>query len=131
MKPSQSQTVPEVFKGGVLDTGAQRSIIERRQADEYSKHYSFQALFTPRKARFKFIDRTCPSIGVMTLFFPTHGGLRKREAHVVNGDIPLPIGLDILGMYGWNVPSVQNQLQSVTEDWVMDLVRQDGHVYAP
>ena len=27
--------------------------------------------------------------------------------------------------------TVQNQLQSVTENWVMDLVRQDGHVYTP
>ena len=131
VKPSQSQTVSEVFEGGVLDTGAQRSVIGRLQADEYSKHYRFQALLTPRKARFKFIDQTCPSLGVMTLFFPTPGGLRKLEAHVSNADIPLLIGLDIPDRYGWNVLTVQNQLQSVTENWVMDFVRQDGHVYAP
>ena len=100
VKPSQNQTVSEVFKGGVLDTGAQRSVIGRRQADEYSKHYRFQALLTPRKARFKFIDQTCPSFGVMTLFFLTPGGLRNIEAHVVNADIPLLIGLDILDKYG-------------------------------
>ena len=67
----------------------------------------------------------------MTLFFSTPGAFRKLEAHFINADIPLLIGLDILDRYGWNVLTVPNQLQYVTENWSMDLVRQDGHVFAP
>ena len=42
LNPSQSQTVSEGFKGGVLDTFPQPLVIRRFQANEHSRHNRFQ-----------------------------------------------------------------------------------------
>ena len=66
---------------------------------------------------------------VLNIFFAP-SGLKIIKADVVDANIPLLIGLDILDEYGWNVLTVQNQLHSVAEGWKMNLSRRGGHVIA-
>jgi len=71
--PITSGDTYNLFKGGVLDTGAQRSVIGLPQANAYCKYYDFDISLKPRRARFKFADHTLSSIETLVLFFPTPG----------------------------------------------------------
>jgi hypothetical protein len=51
------------------------------------------------KIRFKFGDMTFPSIGMITFNLPTPLGVICTNAHIVQADVPLLLGLDVLDKY--------------------------------
>ena len=118
----------ELFKGAVMETGAQKSVIGMKQASAYCRYQKFDFPSVSSRAKFRFGVTVLPSGTMLHLFFATPGRLKIIRVDIVDANIPLLIGLDILDEYSWNVLSVQNQLHSVTESWIMDLSRRGGHV---
>jgi hypothetical protein len=122
-------TTDQIFLGGVLDTGAQKSVIGLRQAQAYCQRNNIKLQMTDCKASFIFGDRVCRSLGRCKILVPTPNGTRAIETHVVRANIPFLVGLDALDHHEWNVLTVENQLQSKKEGWILPLVRKCGHVF--
>ena len=86
----------KLFKGAVMDTGAQKSVIGMKQAAAYCRHHKFDLPSVSRRAKFRFGDTVLPSRTMLHLFFPTPGGLKIVKADVVDANISLLIGLETL-----------------------------------
>lgn len=78
---------------------------------------------------FIFGDKTCSSFGKTVFVLPTPKGEKSIAAHVIHPRITLLLGLDTLDLHGWNVLTVQNQLQSDKENWKLPLYRKFGHIF--
>jgi hypothetical protein len=122
-------TTDEKFLGGVLDIGAQKSVIGLRQAQAYCQRNNIKLQMTDSNASFIFGDRVCRSLGQCKILVPMPNGTRAIETHVVRKNIPFLVGLDALDHHEWKVLTVENQLQSKKEGWILPLVRKRGHVF--
>jgi hypothetical protein len=78
---------------------------------------------------FIFGDMNCSSLGRCKILVPTPNGTRAIETHVVCANIPFLVGLYALYHHGLNVLTVENQLQSKKEGWILPLVRKRGYVF--
>ena len=114
-----SDTNPTEFLGDCMDTGAQRSVIGRRQAADY---YEFMSLSFQLDAEthphiYKLVERSYKGLGALKLRIPTelyHFILAKVE--VVEIDLPLPLRLEFLTQYGMSVDVIRNMLLSENAD---------------
>jgi hypothetical protein len=108
---SWSITIPNIlhdrtnenFLGGVLDTGAQKSVIGLSQAQAYSQQNNFKYHMNNCNASFIFGNRVCRRFGRCKILVPTPNGTKAIETHVALANIPFLICLDALDHHVWNV----------------------------
>jgi hypothetical protein len=127
--PVHTLITEDVFLGGVLDTGAQKSVSGLAQDHAYCKTYNLEMHLTEGNGKFIFGDTVCRSLGRCRLLVPTPDGDKTVDAHVVEGNIPFLIGLDTIDVHGWNVLTVENQIHSKREWWHTPLEQKLGHIF--
>lgn len=125
-------TVHHEFLGACIDSGAQRTVIGHKQAEAYT------ALTGIRKAdkargnmpKYKFGDTTHDGLGKMKVRIPIKEDyFVDIEASVVDVDVPLLIGLDVLGRLKVILDFNEFTMSSTTENWTIPLSRKMGHAY--
>jgi hypothetical protein len=117
------------WQGIALDAGAQRSCIGLAQARAYCTRHVLRLTLRSSSRTFIFGARIYKSLGALTILAPTPSGILRLQLDVVPPDVPALLGLDVMDSHNLQFLSVSNELECVTEDWKMPVVRQLGHGY--
>jgi hypothetical protein len=117
------------FLGAAIDTGAQRSVIGIPQAQAYCRQNGIPMRLKSSNSTFVFADQRCKSLGVLKISLPTPESVLQLDVDVVQPDIPMLLGLDILDSHGLQFLSTENALEAVEKGWKMPVVRKDGHAF--
>lgn len=120
-----------VFLGACLDTGAERTVIGRRQAAAYA-HFAGKELHLaePKNAAFRFGGSDYPSLGVLSIRVPLAGDLfLPMDVDVVDVSVPFLFGLDALDANEMYVNTVTNELVCVAYKLSVPVTRKYGHVF--
>eukprot|EP00171_Calliarthron_tuberculosum_P022166 IDg22166t1 len=107
------------FHGACIDTGAQKSVVGREQAEAYYRWLSLPLLISKgANIVYKFGTHREPSIGKAKFKLP-YANDREIiiELDVVNLNVPLLIGLDVLDRYKLYVDTVENKLVCKEPKW--------------
>jgi hypothetical protein len=99
------------FRGAVIDTGATRSVIGLPEARRYCEQRGVQLELKISARQYKFGDDVRQSIGLMQIQIPTPDSVLNISVDVVDMDVPLLIGLDVLVRYRLQVLTIDNVLQ--------------------
>jgi len=94
VKASTKRNVTQRFMGGVLDTGAQRTVIGLNQAQAYCRDQRIPLSLSKSWARFKFASHVTNALGSMVILLPTPKDTIRLHVDVVKDNIPLLIGMD-------------------------------------
>ena len=130
---NQSHSTPTLktpWQGACLDTGAQRTVIGLRQAKAYCRYTGTKFRLVSSKNRYRFGNDRQSSLGSLTIqipFLDSHATIERVD--VVNSDVPLLIGLDLLDKYGIFINTITNRLHCPQLQLQTPLVRKNGHVY--
>lgn len=92
----------------------------------------FHVPFNLRESRvsFKFGDGTFQSLGKISIKIPTQSSNPLLiDVDVVEADVPLLIGIDILDKEKLVARNVHNVLWSFKEGWALPLTRKSGQLY--
>jgi hypothetical protein len=117
------------FSGAAIDTGVQRSVIGRSQAQAYCRQNGIPMPLYSSKSMFSFADQRCPSQGILSVTVPTPGNPLRLNVDVVQPHIPILLGLDVLDKHCLQFLSTENAFQAVHEGWKLLVVRKDGHSF--
>lgn len=118
------------FAGACLDTGAQRSVCGLAQAESYARNHPGSLTLKPRSLRFRFGHHVIQSMGKVNIRIPQGNNSHlSLSIHVVNLDIPLIIGLDVLKSYHLLINYLANQLEFPSTGTTMPLVYKRGHIF--
>ena len=117
------------FQGGALDTGAQRSVAGMKQATAYCDEVGIDFNPVPSRTIFRFGKGRSTSLGRIPFIISTPQNMLTIWVDVVQQDIPLLIGLDVLDKYSLQVLSVLNELECVRENWRLPVHRKHGLIY--
>lgn len=118
------------FAGACLDTGAQRSVCGLSQAQAYSNEHPGSFSATESNVRFRFGEQVVPAIGLIRIRIPITASLHLDLAvDVVDLDIPLILGLDILRGKGLLVDYINNELKFCNHDLSLPITSKYGHVF--
>lgn len=116
--------------GACLDTGAQRSVCGIGQARAYYKLYHGSLTKGGSTSRFKFGKQLAQSIGSIRVELPVEKSTHiSVTVDVIQMDIPLIIGLDILRPCKLSVNYVDNTLHYCNEGVTQPLTYKHGHVF--
>jgi hypothetical protein len=127
------------FDGACLDCGAQRSVVGMAQANAYASLSGKNLDLHARSFRFKFANAVLPSIVTIKYLLPNPKGYIPITLDIVDGDVPLLVGLDVLDRHRL-VPNNSNDVlerrkaRNTGTDvsdvvWRMPLVRRHRHLY--
>lgn len=105
----------EKLIGAACDTGAQQTVIGLALAKAYCSYHHIAMEPFPANAMFVFGDKSSHSLGSMHLIFPSPAGPKIIQAQVFPIPFLLLLGLDILDRQHWNVLTVENSLEIVSE----------------
>ena len=122
----------ESFQGACIDTGAQLSVVGLSQAKAYFNYVSnrFEMKKPQFKKSFTFGDHKERSIGRIDVLIPiSSGDYLAFEADVVNLNIPLLMGLEILDRCKLVIDVCKNELLCPERGWSLPLTRKLGHIY--
>ena len=101
------------FQGACLDTGAQQSVIGKRQALACCKQQNIGYALKPSLTIFKFGDGVFSSLGTMQIRIPTPNyPFLKIKVDAVPADVPSHLGIDVLENDKLVANNVQNELQA-------------------
>ncbi|CDF33317.1 unnamed protein product [Chondrus crispus] len=120
------------FLGACIDTGAQRSVIGKPQAEAY---YIFMGIpFCLEQSGhprvYKFGAHRYKGLGSVFIRIPVDSNqFIFTEVQVVDLDVPLLLGLEFLDQYGMKVQVSENLLTSEEGGWKLPLTRKLGHLY--
>ncbi len=128
VRPGTMESHGSVFGGAVIDTGAARSCIGLRQARAYMKRTGNTQMLQTSSFRFKFGDVIHDSNGVMKIILPTPSGHDiEFETDVVEADVPLLLGYDVLCKHGLNINIRESKIEH--KDWAFPIVHRSGHLW--
>ena len=118
------------FQGACIDTGAQQCVVGLKQAKAYCKERRCKFKLLPSRIEFRFGDGSFRSLGAIPIRIPTpNGSFIEHRFDVVDADIPLLFGLDLLDSAGLIVDNVNNCLENKILGYTMPIVRKFGHLY--
>ena len=118
------------FFGACLDTGAQLSVVGKKQAQAYCKATRSRFNLQRSTMTFKFGDTVHKSLGLLTFHIAVPKiSVIRTTVNVVNADVPLLLGLDWLDEHKLVIDNVQNRLISSQRKWSVALHRKFGHLY--
>ena len=125
-----SQTSTD-FLGACLDIGAQRSCIGLNQAKALlSRQQGTSLKLSKSFYSFRFGDTRYMSLGRMTIRIPTPDeSFLEFTVDVVEPDVPLLIGIDVLDKHSLVADNVKNVLEDRTNGWTLPIIRKQGHMY--
>lgn len=132
LAPSNSprQYNSRVFEGECVDTGAQKSFCGLAQARVYCLARNKPFYLTPSPYSFKFGDGVRTSVGRMEVRMRVREGFYLPfQIDVVDADVPLLIGLDLLDLHQLIVDKVDNVLVSKSSGWKIPIARIHGHLF--
>jgi hypothetical protein len=110
------------FQGICIDTGAQRSVVGIDQAKAYCELCDIRFRTKPSLTAFRFGDGVFKSLGCIPVRIPTPDGNQiKMDMDVVQANVPMLIGLEVLDRECLVADNVENKLRSIT--------RKYGHLY--
>ena len=118
------------WEGACIDTGAQTTVIGKRQAKEYCKYMGFK--FKPKRSEqtYKFGDDLQKSVGTINIRIPIkHHRVIKLDVDVVDVNVPFLLGLDFLDKYKMYPNTVENKMVCPDLDINIPLVRKHGHIF--
>jgi len=118
------------FQGICLDTGAQKSVVGKKQAAAYAALMKVRLETKASNFAFKFGDGCYKSLGTIPVRIPKpNNGYIEVRIDIVDADIPMIIGLDILDKETLLADNTENLLIHKKEGWKMPLSRKAGHLY--
>lgn len=118
------------FVGACLDGGAEKSLIGLKQTKAYSRMVGSKFKLGPSCYSFKFGDLIETSLGRMEIRVPTpQSSFLPIFVDVVDADVPLLIGLDILDQEKLVPDNVENVLLSKDRGWKLPITRFQGHMF--
>lgn len=119
------------FIGGCIDSGAQKTVIGVQQAAAYGQLAGIN-LTDPNDSslQFKFGNKTYRGHGTINNRLPiSEEHYVDIRAHIVDVDIPLLIGLDVLTHIRATIDFADDVLSSQDGQWSLNLRRKMGHLY--
>lgn len=122
------------FWGACIDSGAQRTVIGRKQADAYIKQIgdvNSESIDTISKStRFRFGNTNHACDGVLHINMPVADDVVVQfDAFIVPIDVPLLLGLDVLTKLDIVIKFSSATIESERDDWVLKLIQKMGHLY--
>lgn len=117
------------FNGACIDTGAQKTVIGKKQARAYCQSQGMTMRLQKSQTAFKFGNGKHDSLGMIPIRIPTINGDISLEVDVVQPDVPLLLGLDVLDREQIVPDNVENILESRLYGWTMPITRRHGHMY--
>lgn len=119
------------FIGGCIDSGAQRTVIGTKQAAAYCRLAGVQLTeHQSDSLHFKFGNNTHRGHGSLTVRLPVNSDhYIDVRAHIVNVDIPLLIGLDVLTSLRATIDFADDIVSAKDDSWSIKLRRKLGHLY--
>ena len=113
-----------------METGAQSSVIGLKQAKAYCHHTGIELEFLKSDRSFRFANMTSKSLGKPPIRVPVPNlAFIEQLVDVVDADIPLLLGLDVLDEEGIYMNNVTNKLVHQQDGWSMNLTRKFGHMF--
>jgi hypothetical protein len=123
-----TRRAPE-FRGAAIDTGAQKSVIGKSQAQTYCHENGIPTRLESSSSTFVFADQRCRSLGILTVLLDTPVSTLRLDVDVVLPDILTLLGLDLLDKYGLQFLNTENALEAVKEGWKSHVIRKKGHAF--
>lgn len=118
------------FQGACVDTGAQKSIIGKPQALAYCKLANVKILPNYSRRRFKFGEQSFPYTGVIQVRIPLSTlEFLEYKIPVVDVDIPLLLGLELLVKFNANIDVGNMRLSAGNGHWPIPMVHKMGYIY--
>ena len=115
------------FRGGVIDTGAHKTVMGNKQAKAYCRKYGVKFKMKRSSRSFMFGNHIHKSLGRMVMYLPTTNGPVPFEVDIVAIDVPLLFGLDFMDRHQAIPNIVRNQFEA--ESWSIPITRKHGHLY--
>jgi hypothetical protein len=123
------------FRGACFDTGAPRSVVGLPQVKQYCLANGTKLILTPSNRRFRFADCVQNSLGTTQIHLPIpgHSTTLSFTVDVVNSDIPLLVGLDVMAENEIIPNPVRRSIDHSNSDpgksWSIPVDMSDGHMY--
>ena len=120
------------FEGIIMDHGAQNTVGGWRQYTLYCKHtHQRPGPLRPSSKLFKFGETKTRSMGIAMIRFPTDdaGSYFDYPSDIVQIDVPLLFGLDLMKRYRIRVDEVENTIEQKDQGWKASLTFKKGHLY--
>lgn len=118
------------FHGICVDTGAEQSVAGLEQTQAYLSMAGKSWNRTQSNCFFKFGDTVYPSIGFIPIRIPTpHGTVMEFNLNVVEANVPIILGLDLLDKEQLYIDNIDNILVHKHHGWSLPLQRKRGHLY--
>ena len=127
-----SISTANTFEGACLDTGAQKAVVGRSQANAYcrmlGKGLNMLAEKSPKI--FRFGTQAMESLGTLYFRIPVNDDFFVSfMASVVDINVPLLLGLDVMSEYKLVVDIGDSILFSKLQGWMATLTQKLGHIY--
>lgn len=118
------------FHGACIDTGAQQCVVGKKQARAYCRARNLRFKLLPSRIEFRFGDGSFKSLGPLPIRIPTpNESFIEHRFDVVNADIPMLFGLDLLDSSSLYVDNVDNVIVNKKLGYKMPIARKFGHMY--
>lgn len=119
-----------VFEGACADTGAQKSVCGLAQAKAYCRARRRPFKLLPSPYSYKFGDGVRTSMGMLQVRLHIQQGFfLSFWIDVVDADIPLLLGLDLLDEHKLVADNVDNVLISKVGGWRVPITDAHGHLF--
>lgn len=117
----------------VLDIGAAKTVVGVSYARQIARLSKRPLTLCRTGRRFRFGEQIVDSIGLCEIEIPTPGGVLSFAVDVVNIDVPLLLGLDILDRHRLQVLTLTNEIEHIPVGsglyWRLPCVRHSGHIH--
>lgn len=118
------------FREACCDSGAPRSVVGIRPAKEYCKAAGIRYRTRALRTSFLFGDTLQQSLGKIVVRLPTRdGAFFTFKAYVVEANVPLLLGLEVLDRERLVADNVENVLHNRRSGWKLPIVSKDQHMY--
>ena len=119
----------ESFKGALVDTGAQKTVIGRQQAFDYFVFSKQKPQFTPTNVRFRFGKNIFTANNRIIITIPTPANPIVISVDVVDAPIPFLLGMDVMRAHHLQPLIINQRIENIVERWSVPLTIDDGHLY--
>lgn len=120
----------ERFEGACVDSGAQRTLIGKRQADLYASFAGTTIRPTKSKKLFRLGSCLHPACGIISIRLPiTKHHFAEIIVEVIEIDIPFLLGLDLLTRFKIVIDFDDKVMRSKIDGTSLPITRKMGHAY--
>lgn len=121
------QVETDRLKGGCIDSGAQRTAIDKRQADQFAHFANIELEITTYKWTYRFGNVSHAPCGEISIHLPIDSFFAQIKVKVLDVDISLLLGLDLLTKFKIVIDFDEIFMQSKLDGWVLPIFCRLGH----